>query len=181
MTVTITSTGHVATVDADQDTWGDKVNADAERNRADLQALADQGNALEALDPLSKAGGTMTGALALHEGAPSGPFDAGYRGAPLVAVSASKTLTASDAGKAQRPEGGTALTLTIPPNVLAVNAIVPVRNVSTQPCAIQRGSGVELRIAGSSVNKNCNAAPFCMATLYQEALNVWVLSGVGVS
>lgn len=186
MTVTPTYTGATPTVDADEDTWGGELNTGLGQIAADLDALADQGNASETAvaGKVNKAGDTMTGELKLGDFGPSSADSAGLRGAPAIDFDAAKTLALTEAGKTVRLVGTTARTLTIPPVGTVgfpVGTTIVVRSVSTQTLTIARGAGVTLTLALSAVNKNCSLAPRGLATLFHEETNVWVLSGSGAA
>jgi len=186
MPVTPTIENVFPTVGASADTWGGILNERGGETYVDINALATLANANEAKAnaALPKAGGTMTGDQVLADVGPSSTFSVGFRGAPVVNFSANKTLALTDAGKMQRATGASALVLTIPPVGTVgfpVDTVIPLRNFSTGVLTIERGSGVQLRIAGSDVNKNCALAPQGMGGLVHEDSNVWVLTGVGAS
>ena len=184
MPVTITYTGATPTVDADFDTWGDELNDDALAPiKVDLDALAVQGNASETLAgaALPKAGGTLTGDVAVGDPTPASASSIGLRGVPVVSIDADYTLVAKDAGKCRRLTGTTARSWTIPPGVLAVGQAVVLRNFSTATLTILRGAGVSLRVPGSATDANRTLVTQGYATLLQEETNVWVLSGIGAA
>lgn len=184
MPVTITYTGATPTVDADFDTWGDELNDDALGPiKADLDALAAQGNASEPLasGALQRTGGAMTGPIGLGDPTAASAADAGYRGLPVVSIDADYVLVAKDAGKIRRLTGTTARSWTIPPNVLAVGHAVTLRNAGTAALSIVRGAGVELRVAGSATNANRSLSPQGFATITQEDTNIWIISGAGIT
>lgn len=187
MPVTNLYDGNVPTYDADEDTWGFELNTalgDQIKPTLDDYAVAINANETLSSGALPKAGGTMTGDQVLADVGPTSALSVGFRGAPVVNFSANKTLALTDAGKMQRATGASALVLTIPPVGTVgfpVDTVIPLRNFSTGILTIARGSGVELRIAGSATNKNCAMAPQGMGALVHEASNVWVLSGVGAS
>lgn len=186
MPVTPTYTGATPTVDADEDTWGGELNDALGEIATDLESLADQSNDNEtkADAALPKAGGTMTGELRLGNPTMVNADSAGFRGAPVIDFDANKTIALAEAGKTLRLIGTTARTLTIPP-VGSVGfppgTAIVLRNVSTQPLTIARGSGVTLTITGSATSKNCTLGPRGRATLLMDENNVWDVGGVGVS
>lgn len=187
MSVVNTYDGNVPTYDADEDTWGFELNtALGGQIKPTLDAYATAINANETLAgaALPRAGGTMTGDQILADVGPTSALSVGFRGAPIVNFSDDKTLALTDAGKTQRLTGAVGKTLTIPPAGTVgfpVDTVIPLRNFATATMTIARGSGVELRVAGSATNKNCSLAQQGLGTLLHEATNVWVLSGVGVS
>lgn len=190
MPVTITYTGAKPTVDADFDTWGDELN-DAALGpiKTDLDALAVQSNASATLAAaaLPKAGGTLTGDLALADVTPSGPFSAGFRGLPLVTLGADRVLQGTDAGKAIRFFGAATRTLTIPTNGTVgfpIGTVIPVRSYVSSPnvVTVTPASGVTLTIAGSlGAVASATIASGGFATLWQEDPNIWLITGTGVS
>jgi len=168
------------------DVWGGINNDRIGEAYADFQALSIQFNATQivAAAALARAGGTMTGDVVLANVGPGSQFSVGFRGAPIVGFTANKTLALTDAGKTQRLTGAVTATLTIPPVSsvgFPVDTVIVLRNFATADMTVARGSGVELRLAGSPTNSNKTVAPQGMATLLHEATNVWVLSGVGAS
>lgn len=183
MTVTITYTGATPTVGADADTWGAELNTSWAAVKVDLDALAAQSNTNQttANAALPKAGGTMTGDVVLADVAPGSTLSVGFRGAPTVSIDADRTLLSTDAGKCIRLTGTTTRTWTIPPDVFPIGTVIMIRSFSTQALSIARGAGVELRIPASSTNGNKSVASYGFASLYQEATNIWTLSGSGVS
>lgn len=187
MPVVNTYDGNVPTYDADEDTWGFELNtALGGQIKPTLDAYAAAINANETLAAaaLPRSGGTMTGDQVLADVGPTSPLSVGFRGAPIVNFSTDKTLALTDAGKTQRLTGSTGRTLTIPPVGTVgfpVDTVIPLRNFATAVLTIARGSGVQLRLAGSVTDKNCAMAASGMGGLLHEATNVWVLTGVGVS
>lgn len=186
MPVTPTIENTWPTVGSSADTWGSTLNDRGGETYVDINALADLLNAVEALanGALPKAGGTTTGDIALADVAAASVRSVGFRGAPVIDFDADRTLAATDAGKMLRLTGATARTLTIP-NVGAVGfqkgTVIVLRVFGSQPLAISRGSGVQLRLSGSTTDKNCAVASQGLASLTMEDPNVWVLSGNGVS
>lgn len=187
MPVTITYTGAVPTIDADEDVWGDKLNNDALTPiKADLDALASQGNATETASSgaLQRSGGTMTGDLVLASVGPSNVRSAGYRGLPVVSLDADKTFALTDAGLMNRLTGATPRTWTIPPNgtiAFPVGTAIVIRNAASANLTLARGAGVQLRLVGALPDANRTVVPQGSATLIQEDVNIWYVSGVGVS
>jgi hypothetical protein len=63
-----------------------------------------------------------------------------------------------------------------------VGVVIAVRNgAAGGVITLTRGSGVELRIAGATTNKNVTVAPGGYCTLVQEATNVWIAVGTGLA
>lgn len=170
-------------VNADADTWGTKINLFFDQVRSTVGALVTQFNATQiiAAAALPKAGGTLTGDVVMSTAAPAGANSIGYRGLPTDSFDSDYTFVATDAGRCKRLTGTTARTWTIPPNVLQVDQVIVLRNFSSQAIAFARGSGVALRVSGISTDANASLASYGYASLYQEAANVWVISGTGVT
>lgn len=183
MAVTPTIQNVQPVIGASADTWGGILNPRLQEAYADINALAVQGNATEALATaaLPKGGGAMTGDIYLADVAPGSPTSVGFRGLPVVQIDADRTFLNTDAGKMIRGVGTTARTWTIPPGVHPVDTAIVVRNASTATISLARGAGVELRVAGSATNSNKSLGPQGMATIVHEALNVWVITGPGVT
>lgn len=186
MSVTPTIQNVQPIVGGSADTWGGDINDRLQETYVDINALAAQGNASETAvaAALPKAGGTLTGDITLANVGPSGILSVGFRGAPVIAFSANKSLALTDCGKTQRMTGASVCILTIPPVGTVgfpVGTVVPLRNAATASMTISRGAGVQLRVSGLATDKNCAMAPQGMGTLFHEDSNVWVLSGVGVS
>ncbi len=132
--------------------------------------------------PLSKAGDTATN-LALTPTTPA-TNSAGYLGAPVNEQDGTYGFLISDSGKMVRGNGASAIAWTIPPNssvAFPVGTAIVVRNVGAGTITLTRGTGVTLQIAGSGTSKDVALAQWGLATLIQEAANVWTASGVGIS
>lgn len=183
MAVTPTIQNVQPVIGASADTWGGILNPRLQEAYADINALAVQGNASETAvaGALPKAGGTMTGDIGLADVAPGSALSVGFRGVPVMSIDADRTLLATDAGKMIRLTGTTARTWTIPPDVFPIGTAIVVRSVSTAALSIARGAGVTLRLVGVAANANRSMASQGQATLLQEALNEWSISGLGVS
>ena len=135
--------------------------------------------------PANKAGDTLTGDLILTLApATLSVYSAGFRGIPVATHDANYTFVLGDSATMSRHTSGTAHAWTIPPNS-SVNyplgtAIVG-RNFGTGVVTLTRGSGVALRMAGSGTSANVAMAQYGMFTAIQEATDVWVVQGVGLS
>lgn len=186
MAVTPTIQNTKPVVGGSADTWGGIVNDRIGETYVDINALATQGNATETAvtSKVNKAGDTMSGDLALANVGPTSIYSAGFRGAPPLDFSSDKTLVLSDAGVSQRMTGATPLTLTIPPASsvgFPLGTVIPLRNSTGVVMTIARGSGVTLTIVGSATNANASIASRGAGAIWQEATNVWMIQGVGVS
>lgn len=186
MAVTPTITNVQPVIGGSADTWGGTLNDRLGEAYVDINALAVQGNANEiaVAAALPKAGGTMTGDVALADVAPGSTRSVGFRGLPVVSIDAVRTFGLTDSGKMIRLTGTTARTWTIPPVAsvgFPIGTAIVVRNFGTQPITLARGASVQLRIPGSATDANRTVAASGQATLVMEASNVWVISGVGVA
>ena len=193
MPVTPTIQNNFPTVGASADTWGGTLNARGGETYVDIKALANQGNATEtaaataqttANNALARAGGTMTGDAVLANVAPTNVYSAGFRGVPVESNDSNITFALAQAGKMIRLNGTTSRTWTIP-NDSAVNfpigSVIALRAFSSGSITVARASGVSLRVAGQTTDKNCTVVSFGYATLTKEDPNIWVISGAGVS
>lgn len=186
MPVTPTIQSTVPVVGGSADTWGGTINSRVGETYTDINALAVQGNDNEiaVAAALPKAGGTMTGDVALADVAPGSTRSVGFRGLPVVSIDAVRTFGLTDSGKMIRLTGTTARTWTIPPVAsvgFPIGTVIVLRNTSTAALALARGAGVQLRIAGSATDANRSITPQGLVTITHEASNVWVASGLGVS
>lgn len=183
MPVTPTIQNSFPTVGASADTWGGTLNNRGGETYVDINALATQGNATEAVAgaALPRAGGTMTGNIILPVGASASPAEAGFKGCPPVALTpgGSKTLTSVDAGAFQVLASGNN-TVTIAPG-LGVGMAIPFKNEGAGTITIARGVGVILTLDGANVNKDCTIGAYGKATLTCNSTNKWSISGVVVA
>jgi hypothetical protein len=135
--------------------------------------------------PVNKTGDTLTGDLILLNNPGSlSQYSAGFRGIPVTTQDTNYTFILSDSGKMTRHTSGTGHSYTIPPNSSVnypVGTVLLARNVGTGVITLTRGSGVTLRLAGSSSSGDKSLAQWGLATLIQEATDTWVVSGPGVS
>ncbi len=132
--------------------------------------------------PVDKAGDTATNLL-LTVAAPSAN-SAGYLGALPNEQDGNYTFALTDAGRMVRGASPGAFAYTIPPNsavAFPVVTMILVRSVGAGVLTITRGAGVTLTIAGSGTSKDVAMAQWGWATLSQEAANVWVANGAGLS
>ena len=120
---------------------------------------------------LPKAGGTMTGAIAFASGQ-------AYPQVPQNAKTAAYTLVAGDAGKhVSITTGG----VTIPQNVFSVGDAISIYNNSGSDQTITQGTGVTLRLAGTSFSGNRTIALYGLCTILCVASNNFVINGAGLS
>lgn len=114
-----------------------------------------------------------------------GGTEAGYMGVGTpVTKDASYTYGLADRGILYRHTDGTGRAWTIPPNssvAFPLGTVLPGRNVGSGAVTLTRGSGVALRIAGSTTDQNVTCAQWAMWTAVKEAADTWVVSGTGLS
>jgi hypothetical protein len=136
--------------------------------------------------PLLKSGGAMAGAITgLANGSTviDGAGTArgiGYRAIPLTAKSANYTLALSDVGQGISTSAG----VTVPANAttaFAVGDTIALYNNSAAAITITQGSGVTLRLAGSTSSGNRTLGQRGLGTLIKVSSDEWVMSGMGVS
>lgn len=123
---------------------------------------------------------TFSADVVLADVTATSDFSSGYKGLPIVTLDASGDVLASYAGKTVRHTSGSAHAYTIQPNATIahrVGAAIVLRNIGAGAVTITRGSGVALRLAGSSTDGNLTLNQWGMVTLVQEATDVWVASG----
>ena len=137
----------------------------------------------------SASGFTVTGLVSATTSITAGTSvsDAGgnVRRIPVTTQNSNYTFALSDLGKVVRKDGATAIAYTIDPEGTTAYGdgfIVTARNANAAGnITLTRGSGVTLRLAGSSTDQNVTIAPWGQATLIREASNVWVVTGTGLS
>ncbi|HXV00662.1 MAG TPA: hypothetical protein VG166_09200 [Caulobacteraceae bacterium] len=132
--------------------------------------------------PVNKAGDTATN-LAITPTAPA-TNSAGYLGTPINNQTASYALVLSDTGKMVRMSNASANTATIPPNssvAYPLGTAIVIRNIGAGTCTVTRGSGVTLRIVGSTTSKDVAMTQWGLATLVKEDADTWLISGTNIS
>ena len=108
----------------------------------------------------------------------------GLRSAALNTQDAVYTLVLSDSGKTIFHSSATAHAWTVPPNssvAYPTGTVIVLVNVGSGAVTVTRGSGVALRIAGTSTDKDVALAQHGIATLLKTATNSWYVSGAGIS
>lgn len=163
-----------------RNTWGTKLNSNWTSIDGLLFAAAtDATTALSTANgALQRSGGTMTGPITLPVAA-TGVNDAGYKGAPVVSLGATRTLGAVDNGVLLVLASGNS-TVTLAP-ALPAGSVFPIKNRGSGTITLVRGSGVTLTVDGTSTNKDCSIGPYGKGVLTVNATNNWSVSGVGVS
>lgn len=135
--------------------------------------------------PVNKAGDSFTGDVRLNFTASALNVDSvGFRGIPVTAHDADYTFVIDDIGRMSRHTSSTAHAWTLNPvgtTAYPVGAAISVRNVGSGTVTLTRGSGVTLRKSGSATDANVALAQWGLATLVQEASNVWVVTGTGIT
>lgn len=109
---------------------------------------------------------------------------AGFRGLPPKLVNSDYVFIVDDCGRMIRHTSGTAHGFTLNPygsTPYQVGGTIVIRNVGTGIVNITRGSGVNLRKAGSSTSQDIVVNQWGLVTLIQEEVNVWVASGTGMA
>lgn len=167
-------------VGASADVWGGILNNRGGESYVDFQAIATVLNATEtkADGALQRSGGTVTGEIVLPVSA-TVVAAAGYKGAPVVALGATRTLGAIDNGVLLILGAGDS-TVTIAP-ALAPGSVFPIKNLGAGTVTVARGSGVFLTVDGVNVDKNCLIGPYGKGVITVNAINNCSISGAGVS
>jgi hypothetical protein len=131
----------------------------------------------------------LGGSATLNVGTAAGTVAAGNDGRfnrfTVTAGNSSSDLLLAWLGQYIYHTSASAHTFTIQPNATIahpVGGVVVVRNAPAGGVVtLTRGSGVALTIAGQTTDKNVAVAPGGYCTLVQEATNVWVALGTGLS
>lgn len=135
-----------------------------------------------ATGPLMRtAANAIANAVKISDGQ-SSPTDRyiGYRSLPFTASTAGRTLALTDVGMGIPTTGG----ITVPPNssvAFAIGDTVSVYNNSGSSVTLSQGSGVTIRLVGTSTTGNRTLAQRGIATLLKVATDEWVATGGGVS
>jgi hypothetical protein len=136
--------------------------------------------------PLPKSGGAMTGSVTgLGNGSSiiDGGGNArgiGYRAIPLASKSASYQIGLGDVGQGLSTTAG----VTVPPSATTAFAIgdtIAVYNNSGTSITIAQGTGVTLRLVGTSTTGSRTLAARGLCTLLKVGTDEWVASGGGLS
>jgi hypothetical protein len=139
---------------------------------------------------LSKAGGTMTGALVLTTDSTvkdSGgtAYALGYRGMPVNAKNGNYTLALPDVGKRIYSKNTGAQTITIPTHAAVAFAVddtlIAIVNNGTTAITIAPAGGVTLNRAGTTQTGNRTLAAKGIALLQPVENDVWFVDGSGLS
>lgn len=136
--------------------------------------------------PLPKSGGVLTGAVT-NLGNGSNVIDGGgiaraigYRAIPLASKSASYQIALGDVGQGISTNAG----ITVPPNATTAFAIgdtIAIYNNGASNIPITQGSGVTLRLVGTSTTGSRTLGARGLCTLLKVGTDEWVASGGGLS
>ena len=84
-------------------------------------------------------------------------------------------------GRTVTHTSGSAHAWTISQSVFPVGARITIANIGAGTVTLTRGSGIALRIAGSSTDKNVAFAQYGVATLIHVSTDSWLVQGTGLS
>lgn len=132
---------------------------------------------------LPKVGGTISGATTTStvKDADGAEQPIGYRTIPSRAKTSAHVLALADVGQCiDITTGG----VTVPPNAsvaFAVGDTISIYNASGSSQTITQGSGVTLRLAGTSSTGSRSLAQRGWISVRKVATNEWVASGSGLS
>ncbi len=102
-----------------------------------------------------------------------GSMEVGTRRLKRVGTTGPVTLTAAMANTAQSGTGD----VTVPQNVFAAGDCVVIVNRSSSPAVLTQGTGVTLRLSGTSTTGNLSMLPNGIVSLYFDSANVCYASG----
>lgn len=139
---------------------------------------------LIAIGALPAAGGILTGDVTVADVSPGHERSVGFRGMPRNVQSDHYVLALGDAGKQVFHNSGTAHNWTLNPVVSAgwhIGTTILLVNIGAGAVTIVRGSGVALRQAGNSTNKDWVLGQWGQAALNMYTTNAWLVSGAGLS
>jgi hypothetical protein len=135
--------------------------------------------------PVNKTGDVVTGDIQLSYAATSLLANSiGFRGIPVNEQDVNYTFVVDDCGRLVRHNSGSAHAYTINPVASTnypVGTTICVRNVGSGVVTLTRGAGVTLRKVGSATDANIAVAQWGLATLVQEASDVWMVTGTGIT
>jgi hypothetical protein len=136
--------------------------------------------------PLNKAGDTMTGPVTIGYTASSlTGSEVGFRILPAVGKDVDYVFVMDDAGRFYIHNSGSAHVYYIPNNTdvaFPQGTTIVVRNNGAGNVTLAPADGsVSLRKAGSGTSGNVVMSQWGLATLIKEAVNAWVVTGVGIT
>ena len=106
-------------------------------------------------------------------------FTIGYKAIPPSSTS-SGNLALTDAGKHVYVSAG----VTVPPNSTAafdIGTVITIVNSSASSITVTQGSGVTLRLSGSSSTGNRTLAAYGLCSCIKVATDTWYISGSGMT
>lgn len=106
-------------------------------------------------------------------------FAIGYKAIPPSSTS-SGNLALTDAGKHVYVSAG----VTVPPNSTApfdIGTVITIVNSSASSITVTQGSGVTLRLSGSSSTGNRTLAAYGLCSAIKVATDTWYISGSGMT
>jgi hypothetical protein len=109
---------------------------------------------------------------------------AGYLGLPQVILTGSTSMQMSDQGKHYYSQLSSNATLTIPSHSVApypIGTKIMIINGGTGTITVGTGDGINLFMAGSSVNGPRNLSSYGVATIICVAESFWFIYGTGIS
>lgn len=108
----------------------------------------------------------------------------GFRGVPINTQDATYTAVLGDSGRCLLHTSASAHTWTIPTNAAVAyptGTVIVLANIGSGVTTIARGSGVALRISGTSTDQDVDIAQHGIASIIKLDTNSWYISGTGVS
>jgi hypothetical protein len=109
----------------------------------------------------------------------SGVYAIGYKAIP-PSLTSSGNLALTDAGKHVYVSAG----VTVPPNSTApfdIGTVITIVNSSASSITVTQGSGVTLRLSGSTSTGNRTLAAYGLCSCIKVATDTWYISGSGMT
>jgi len=122
-------------------------------------------------------GGSITAGTTVTAGSTVNDFIGNLRNIPQNAQTTSYVLVATDNGKCiSITTGG----ITVPSGIFSTGQNIAIYNNSSSNQTITQGSGVTLRLAGTTNTGNRTLLPYAISTIFCVASNTFVVAGSGV-